>query len=352
MSRSIELPRSTDAMPTVSAVVTSYQRPDRLAECLRGLNSQTRPAAEVLVVLHSSDVVSAEQVARLASAWPALRSATVDRHGSVAALNCGLAAARGEIVAIIDDDAVPSEDWLERITTTFARDEQIAAVGGRDLVVVDGEVIEGPRRRLGAWRRASPPVGRIQWFGRMVANHHIGAGAPRDVDVLKGANMSLRRAMVIGHGYDERLRGRGAIVHTELSVCLPLRRQGFRIVYDPSIVVRHYPAPRPHGDDRVEVRYESVLAAAHNETLEILDHVGPARRIVFLAWAVLVGTTEGPGLAVLARDSIKGRSGIWLRFRATGRGRASALRTRRTPRRVPSILASDAANSRHGTREP
>jgi GT2 family glycosyltransferase len=344
MGQLTQQPRGAEAVVT-TVLVTSYRRPDQLAACLGGLHSQTRPAEEVVVVLHASDAEGAAVLGRLGRAWPELRCAIVDLDGSVAALNRGLAAARGELVAIIDDDAVPHDDWLERIVGTFASDARIAAVGGRDVVIVDGEAIDAPRERWPSRHSVSPEVGRIQWFGRMIANHHVGSGEPRDVDVLKGTNMSLRRANAVGLGYDERLLGRGAIVHTELSVCLPLKRQGLRIVYDPDIVVHHHPARRPHGDERVGPRGEAVFAAAHNEALQILDHFGPARRVAFLAWGLLAGTTDAPGLAVLARDRLRGRSGGWLRFRATQRGRAAAIRTRRTPRATASVLATRSRDS-------
>ncbi|MCB2123539.1 MAG: glycosyltransferase, partial [Rhodobacteraceae bacterium] len=45
------------------------------------------------------------------------------------ARNLGLAAAAGEIVAFIDDDAVPEPRWLARLTAPFA-DPGIAAAGG------------------------------------------------------------------------------------------------------------------------------------------------------------------------------------------------------------------------------
>jgi hypothetical protein len=177
----------------------------------------------------------------------------------------------------------------------------------------------------------------------MVANHHLGAGGPRDVDVLKGANMSFRRMAVVGHAFDERLRGGGAVVHSELSICLPLRRQGLRIVYDPGIVVQHYPALRPHGDERA-LRSKPTFAVAHNEALQILDHFGPWRRLVFLAWGLAIGTTDAPGLAVLARDCLSHRPAAWARFVAAQHGKAAALRTRRTPRRIPAPLASRASH--------
>jgi GT2 family glycosyltransferase len=310
----------------VSVVVATFKRLKQLSACLDGIKAQTRPADEVLVVTHA-DSESESHVAGRGSGWPALKLIRVERGGSVAAYNAGLRAATMPLVAYIDDDAVPEPDWLERIIATFRQDQRIAAVGGRDAIV------EGSGLTLTAQARRRPPrVGKIQWFGRMTANHHIGTGPARDVDVLKGVNMSFRRAEVAGHGFDERLRGPGAVVHSELSVCLPLRRRGLRIVYDPAIMVMHYPAPRPAGDQRASLSAEATFNATHNETLQILDYLNPVRRIVFGVWSLFVGSTESPGLAVLVRDLLRRKPGARVRCVAAQRGRIAGWRARRAPR--------------------
>ena len=312
----------------VSVVITTYRRSQQLAECLDGVRVQTRPADEVVVVVHRSDQASALEIEKAARTVAGLRYIYVEEPGAVAALNRGLAAARKSIVAFVDDDAVPAPDWLERIVQTFESDDSVAAVGGRDHIIENGKA-------LGTDGGFSPadPVGRIQWFGRMLGNHHVGEGPPRDVDVLKGANMSFRRSAVAEHAFDARLRGRGAQVHSELSICLPLRRQGLRVVYDPAISVTHSPAPRPHGDRRHDPELDVVYASSHNEALEVLDYFGRPQRAAFAVWAIAIGTTNCPGLAVFIRDRVSGRPAAWDRFRAAQRGRASAWRTRRTPRR-------------------
>jgi hypothetical protein len=130
-------------------------------------------------------------------------------------------------------------------------------------------------------------------------------------------------------------------MHSELSICLPLRRRGVRIVYDPSIVVMHYPAPRTHGDHRQVFSRDVVSDSAHNEALQLLDYFGPVRRLVFVAWGFAIGTTDAPGLAVLARDTIRGRPAALARFVAAQRGRAAAWKTRhRIRRRIATHLFS------------
>lgn len=50
----------------------------------------------------------------------------------------------------------------------------------------------------------------IQWFGRIIGNHHLGVGLPQKVDFLKGANMSYRAQVLATLRFDTRLRGAGA----------------------------------------------------------------------------------------------------------------------------------------------
>ena len=95
-----------------------------------------------------------------AQSWPALRLVKAERGHSVAAYNAGLGSASSLFVAFTDDDAVPAPDWLERIVIAFGRDERIAAVGGRDLIVMHGRPLPLPQRR-----GRPPQVGRIQGWG-------------------------------------------------------------------------------------------------------------------------------------------------------------------------------------------
>jgi GT2 family glycosyltransferase len=316
----------------VTVVISTYQRLAELCACLQGVREQLRPADEVIVVTHRSDGEAVRAVESLAGGWPELRIVVVDHTRTVEKYEVGLALAHGDVVAYVDDDAVPAIDWLERIVRTFLGHERIAAVGGRDIVEMNGHVLGIGRTRYRLRRGRPIEVGRIQWFGRMIANHHAGTGGPRDVDVLKGVNMSFRRTAAIGHGFDDRLLGNGATVHSELSICLPLRRAGLRVIYDPRIVVHHHPAPRRQGEDRGENSRAAVFASSHNEALPILDYFGPLRRPVFAVWALAVGVTPSPGIAILVRDLLTGRPAAVRRFRAAQRGRFAAWRTRRLPR--------------------
>jgi glycosyltransferase involved in cell wall biosynthesis len=200
-------------------------------------------------------------------------------------MNAGMDAACGDIIAFTDDDAAPHTDWLERIEAHFLSDTNIGGVGGRDWVYHGTQLEEGERQ----------VVGQVQWFGRVIGEHHLGVGEAREVDVLKGVNMSFRRSAIAQMHFDPRMRGTGAQVHFELAFSLSLKRAGWKLIYDPKVAVDHFPAQRFDEDQRNRFNDIALINAIHNETLVLLEHFPPAQRTAFLIWATLVGTRDSLG---------------------------------------------------------
>ncbi|BAY23476.1 glycosyl transferase family protein [Calothrix sp. NIES-2100] len=192
----------------------------------------------------------------------------------------------GDIVSITDDDAAPHPDWLEKINTHFICDRRLGGVGGRDWIHQGKQLLDDSRQI----------VGKLQWFGRVIGNHHLGVGEPREVDILKGVNMSFRQEAIAQLRFDERMRGTGAQVHFEMAFTLALKRAGWKLIYDPQVAVDHYPAQRFDEDQRHNFNEIAFLNLVHNETLVLLENLPPLRRGVFLLWAILVGTRDSLGL--------------------------------------------------------
>jgi cellulose synthase/poly-beta-1,6-N-acetylglucosamine synthase-like glycosyltransferase len=270
---------------TISVVIASYRRPKDLARCLEALKKQTRPADEVLVVVRDTDAETWTFIETFNAEHLPLHTTKVSIPGVVAAMNAGLDAACGDIIAFTDDDAAPHSDWLARIETHFLSDSNVGGVGGRDWVYHGTQLEDGVRE----------VVGRVQWFGRVIGEHHLGVGEPREVDVIKGVNMSFRRSAIGQLRFDERMRGTGAQVHFELAFSLGLKRAGWKLIYDPRVAVDHYPAQRFDEDQRNTFNDIALINAIHNETLVLLEHLPPVQRTAFLIWATLVGTRDSLG---------------------------------------------------------
>jgi GT2 family glycosyltransferase len=101
----------------VSVVVSTYERPDRLALLLAGLRAQTleRTAFEVVVVDNGSGPATAAVLdAELARAQLPLRAIRHERTlGPGGGRNSGWRAAQAPLIAFTDDDCVPAPGWLE-----------------------------------------------------------------------------------------------------------------------------------------------------------------------------------------------------------------------------------------------
>ena len=298
----------------ISVLIPTYRRPQDLRRCLAALGAQTRPADEVVVVVRDTDIETRSFLAGYPQVLPGLRVVTVCQPGVLAAMTAGLAETCGKIIALTDDDTAPFPDWLERIEACFAQDPKIGGVGGRDWQAND--------------HRSRKIVGKIQWHGRVIGNHHLGVGDAREVDILKGANCAYRAAPLKQIGFEIRLRGDGAQVHWELALGLAVRRAGWKLIYDPAIAVDHFPAQRFDGD----VNHRGLFSApgltnsVYNETLILLTYLPSVRRTTYLAWAFLVGSWADPGPIQMPRLLARRDKNAWRRLLATFRGRWLAVR--------------------------
>lgn len=308
----------------ISVIVPSYQRPQDLARCLAALQKQTRPVDELWVIVRDTDLATWEFLEEFSGngdrgALP-LHTAAVTASGVIAAMNTGLESATGDVVAFTDDDAAPHPDWLEKIAAYYLQDAQIGGVGGRDWVYHGTKLEEGAR----------PVVGKLQWWGRLIGNHHLGVGTGREVDVLKGVNMSFRREAIADLQFDQRMRGTGAQVHFEVVFSLTLKQRGWKLIYDPQIAVDHYPAQRFDEDQRHAFNSQASINAIHNETVALLGYLSPLQRGIFLLWAIVIGTTEARGLLqwlrFLPKEGDLARQKLW----SCWRGRWQGWKTWRT----------------------
>jgi len=111
--------------PTVSVVVVSRGRPGSLKLCLTGLSRLLYPAYEIVVVTDDEG----HAAVRAAGFCDEVKLVAFEEANISAARNAGIAEAAGEIVAFIDDDAVPEPGWLAHLVQGFSWPEAAAAGG-------------------------------------------------------------------------------------------------------------------------------------------------------------------------------------------------------------------------------
>ena len=111
--------------PPVSVVIVSRGRPDALRVCLTGCMQLLYDPFEIVVVADPAGVAAAQ-------ALPFAKQIKIigfDDANISAARNVGINAAAGEIVAFVDDDAVPEPTWLTHLTQAMQHNDVVVAGG-------------------------------------------------------------------------------------------------------------------------------------------------------------------------------------------------------------------------------
>lgn len=228
----------------VSVIICAYtdQRLPDLLTALAAVEDQTAPPAETIVVIDHNAALLARLRALLV-AYPGVTATdNTGARGLSGARNSGVALARGEVIAFLDDDAVPAPDWLATLVTAYdtAGAERVWGVGG---AIVPDWPGERPR-----W---FPPE--FDWVVGCTYRGAPGRAAP--VRNLIGANMSFRRDVFAAVGGFRTGMGRLGTTplgceETELCIRLRQRHPDALLCYEPRARVRHRVTP-----ERARPRY-------------------------------------------------------------------------------------------------
>jgi GT2 family glycosyltransferase len=210
----------------ISVVVVNWNRRELLRACLKSLAAQREVSFETIVVDNGSSDGSAELAEREFGA-KVIRNR--ENRGFCAANNQGIEAARGEFIALLNNDAEAEPDWLAELERACGSRHEVGMAASKVLVWED------PRR--------------IDKAGHLIfpdgQNRGRGTGAldegqfDREEEVLwpDGCAAMYRKRMLeeIG-GFDEDFFAYG----DDAELGLRARIAGWRCVYAPKAVVRHH----------------------------------------------------------------------------------------------------------------
>lgn len=214
-----------------SIVIATHNRATDLRGTLASLATlEVQHPWEVIVVDNNSTDDTPGVVRELTSGYPVpLRYFFESVPGRSAALNTGIAAARGEIVVTTDDDVRVEPDWLEQAGDALVR-LNCDYIGGRVLPIWGG-----PRP---AWLPDRP--------GRHWAVIALLDDGPAPFELTTrmplGVNMAFRReCFQVAGGWDPRIgRKAGTLLGQEVREwCIRAKAKGLRGFYAPEVVLRH-----------------------------------------------------------------------------------------------------------------
>lgn len=217
----------TTRLTAVSVIICTFSkdRSRQVMHCIDILKKGTLRPSEILLVLDPDEQLQLFYESVLPSDVLVLSS---EKPGLSNARNTGARRAREDIVAFIDDDAIPDLNWLRKMLRHY-EDENVIAVAGRAIPI---------------WE-----VGRPKWFPEEL-EWVVGCtyrGLPEKTCTVRnpiGSNMSFRADVFRQIGYfsigfgriGKKLLGSE---EAEFSIRALSRIPRSKIVYDPSSIVYH-----------------------------------------------------------------------------------------------------------------
>jgi glycosyltransferase involved in cell wall biosynthesis len=212
---------------SASVVIASRDRPLELSKCLQSVSRAISPGDEIIVVDSAS--VEPESI-REAVAKSGAQLFRLERAGAARARNWGIRQARGEIIALTDDDALVDPQWLDALAKRFSEPAVSAVVGPVfELESEPARLLHPPATFDAGIERISFSRSDPHWFEKV-----------RDGPIGFGANLAVRRSVFESHGLFRESLGAGApIGGDENYFLLALIENGGLVVNEPSARVFH-----------------------------------------------------------------------------------------------------------------
>jgi len=123
-----------DEPPMVTVVVPAYNEEVVIDHCLRSIMRSAYDRYEVIAVDDGSGDGTFARMQALAAEYPRITAVTQENAGKGAALNTGIARARGQVILLVDADGLFGPHTITRMLRGFT-EESVGAVCGNDRPV-------------------------------------------------------------------------------------------------------------------------------------------------------------------------------------------------------------------------
>jgi len=185
----------------ITVVIPTCERSDLIARCLENIKG-----ADEVIVTDDSESDRTRQM--VGDRFPAVKWVRGPRRGPAANRNFGASAATGDLFAFVDDDCIPTSDWVENMRIALA----------------EAELVEGKTICTG---KTNHPLEEVV--------ENLAGG------VLWSCNMGIRKELFLRiGGFDEDFLEAGG---EDLEFAWRVRQVGVNVLFVPEAVVYH-PARR------------------------------------------------------------------------------------------------------------
>lgn len=209
-----------------SVVINTVDRAQELAITLADLRAHWQPQRDELIVVLGPDSAASREIIRRSGL--ACQEVDCAERNLAVSRNGGLAAATGEYIAFLDDDASPCGGWLDALLEPLEAHPSAGSCAGFAL--------DGAGRRFLTRYVVSDLLGRSTWWDEAEqAQAHL-AQDPHAFPTATGCTMAFRRDFLREQGGFDPLY---AYFLEETDMVLRLQRAGHRCLMAPGSVVRH-----------------------------------------------------------------------------------------------------------------
>ena len=224
--------------PFISVVICTRDRPEQIRKCLDRLTRQSYPRYEVVVVDNAPTSDALRQVVEAAQTGGGtpFRYCVEPRPGLSWARNAGIAAAKSDIIAYLDDDDEPDEDWLTWIAAGFARGTDVGCVSGIVLPAKLDNAVENLFEEIGGHSKGRGFAAEV--FTSSGEQSPLWPLPPFGV----GANMAFRREALSRMGGFDTALGAGTPTgggEDTLAITMTMLA-GYEMVYEPVALMWHH----------------------------------------------------------------------------------------------------------------
>ncbi len=242
----------------ISILIATADRPDQLADTLRGLAECPLPDVEIELIVADNGVGErTEQVCREADALLRVRYLAVTERGKTIALNQAVEVANGELLVFTDDDVEFDPAWLIELWRAAREEPAHVLFGGRVVPLwphqcprrLEGSAFLGPLYTLLDRGDEPGPLAGFRPFG---------------------PNMAIRRSVFdCGLRFDPDLgpgSASGVTMGDETEIARQLETMGETAVYVPTSQVYHRVRP-----DQLSLRWQLARGVRYGRLLTLLN---------------------------------------------------------------------------------
>lgn len=234
--------------PEISVIICTYNRGQLLKKTLLSFNGMRSAIDFEIIVVDNNSKDDTKNVVDECKLMLELEDISVKyilekNQGLSIARNTGLKHASADIVAFLDDDAIPSSTWLSSIKHTFINYPYISAIGGIVEPIFETEKPE--------WLS-----GKLEHLYTIINLGESMRKYPKRFYPV-GANMAFRKSVFDEVKFPEHLGRQGTTLLSgeETWVFSQLIKKGYQVYYVPQMKIKHFISKERLSEDWILKRY-------------------------------------------------------------------------------------------------